>query len=51
MTYKDYFARGGRDVNEEFKQMAVEKRMMEELGLTVDDVVTTMEQEDESNNS
>lgn len=51
MTYKDYFARGGRDVNEEFKQMAVEKRMMEELGLNVDDVVTTIEQEDESNNS
>lgn len=56
LTYRDFFAKQGKDWTEEFKQMAAEKAMMEELGLTEEDVAsaiaenaTTDLEENESN--
>jgi capsid protein len=46
-TYKDEYAKAGKDWREQFKQAANEKQLMEELGLTADDL--TVEEEPEEN--
>ena len=38
MTYRDFYAKQGKDVTEEFKQIAFEKQLMNELGITPEEV-------------
>ena len=49
MTYRDFFAKQGKDVTEEFQQIAFEKRLMGELGITPEDA--TKEVVEEQNES
>ena len=43
MSYKDYYASQGKDWEVEFRQIAEEKRRMEELGITPTDLIAAPE--------
>ena len=40
MTLRDFYAKQGRDWRSELEQIAAEKRLMSELGITPEDVTT-----------
>ena len=54
MSLRDYYAKQGKDWRAELQQIALEKRMMNHLGITTDDVTETIEvkeDNDEGSNS
>lgn len=53
MSLRDYYAKQGKDWRQELQQIALERRMMEELNITPTDVISTIKEdkENESSNS
>lgn len=54
LSLRDYYAKQGKDWRAELQQIALEKRMMNHLGITTDDVIETIEvkeDNDEGSNS
>ena len=48
MSLRDYYAKQGRDWRQELEQIAVERRMMAELGITPEDIVTAEQEQQEA---
>lgn len=47
MSLRDYYAKQGRDWRQELEQIAAERRMMAELGITPEDIVTAEQEQQE----
>ncbi|MBQ5631093.1 MAG: phage portal protein, partial [Ruminococcus sp.] len=47
MSLRDYYAKQGRDWRAELEQIAAERRLMQELGITPEDIVTAEQEQQE----
>ena len=47
MSLRDFYAKQGRDWRAELEQIAAERRLMQELGITPEDIVTAEQEQQE----